>query len=126
MFEDLQVTYLEKNNYIKMGQRFIYCRPYLAGSNGKDFPNILEYATHDDCDSFELSGEASQQSLGHSLSALVNSSLLDKGALLVRGLDKVIRSNTELSQARRIRKREKPYLALKGYRTFMYAWNKPS
>ena len=118
LFEDLQVTCLDRDNYIKMGQGFnsqtgmlpeakwnvylkpsIYCRPYLAGSNGKDFPNILEYATRDDCDSFELSGEASPQILGHSLSALVDSSLHDKGALLVRGLDKVIRSNTELSQA---------------------------
>ena len=72
----------------------------------------MEYATHEDCDSFELFGEASTQSLGHSLAALVDSSLYDKGALLVRGLDKVIRSNTELSQARRIRRREKPILAL--------------
>ena len=76
------------------------CRPYLAGSNGQGFPKTLDYATHDDCDSFVLSGDPNPQSLGHGLSALVNSSLHDKGALLVRGLDKVIRSNTELSQAR--------------------------
>ena len=73
-------------------------RPYLAGSNGQGFPKTLDYATHDDCDSFKLSGDPSPQSLGHGLSALVNSSLHDKGALLVRGLDKVISSNKEFSQ----------------------------
>ena len=45
-----------------------------------------------------LSGDPNPQSLGHGLSALVNSSLHDKGALLVRGLDKVISSNKEFSQ----------------------------
>lgn len=45
-----------------------------------------------------LSGYPSPQNLGQDLSALVNSRLHDKGALLIRGLDKVIRSNTEFSQ----------------------------
>ena len=45
-----------------------------------------------------LSGDPSPQSLGQGLSALVNSRLQEKGAMLVRGLDQVIRSNKEFSQ----------------------------
>ena len=45
-----------------------------------------------------LSGDPSPQSLGQGLSALVDSGLHAKGAVLVRGLNKVIKSITEFSQ----------------------------
>ena len=73
-------------------------RKYLAGSDGAGFPATMEYAGSDDCDLYTLTRSTSVEQLGLSLRILVDTSLRDKGAMLVRGLDKVITGNRELSQ----------------------------
>ena len=58
----------------------------------------MDYAGREDCDLYTLTRSITVTELGLAMRELVNTKLGDKGALLVRGLDRVIRSNTELSQ----------------------------
>ena len=57
----------------------------------------MEYAGSEDCDLFWLTRNTTVEELGLGLRDLVDNQLRVKGALLVRGLDKVISSNTQLS-----------------------------
>ena len=58
----------------------------------------MDYAGSEDCDLFSLTRNTTVEELGLAMRDLVDTQLGDKGALLVRGLDKVIRGNTEFSQ----------------------------
>ena len=58
----------------------------------------MDYAGSEDCDLFSLTRITSVEELGLAMRDLVDTQLGDKGAVLVRGLDKVIRGNTEFSQ----------------------------
>ena len=58
----------------------------------------MEHAGSEDCDLFLLTRNTTVEELGLGLRDLVDTKLRDKGALLIKGLDKVIRSNTEFSQ----------------------------
>ena len=58
----------------------------------------MDYAGSEDCDFFSLTRNTTVEDLGRGLRDLVDTQLRNKGALLIRGLDKVISSNMELSQ----------------------------
>ena len=58
----------------------------------------MDYAGSEDCDLFFLTRNTTVEELGNGLRDLVDTNLMDKGAMLVRGLDQVISSNTEFSQ----------------------------
>jgi len=72
-------------------------RQYLAGSRGHGFPESMSYANADDCDSYVLQNTSSIAHLGAEIRDILENQLMTRGAVLVRGLNRVIKDPSMFS-----------------------------
>ena len=68
-------------------------RPFLAGSDGHEFPRTLNYASDEDCHCYETPPDTSLERLGDDVRVVMDS---DKGAVLIRGLETFIRGDNAI------------------------------
>jgi len=96
--DKLKVGRLVKEPLIQHGPSIkLANRPYLAGSGGDGFPDSMSYANADDCDSYVLQNTLSIANLGVNIRDIIDNRLITKGAVLVRGLDSVIKDASTFS-----------------------------
>ena len=72
-------------------------RPFLAGSSGPEFPRNIDYASDSDCDCYQLQSSTTISELGVKIRNVLHNED-SSGALLVRGLNKVIEDNTSFGK----------------------------
>ena len=63
----------------------------MAGSSAISVPEILQYAGDEDCQAWQLEEEVELATLATEIRSIMSSSLLQSGALLLRGLKVVFK-----------------------------------